>query len=356
VNYWQHTFDWRKQEKFLNQFDHFKTYIDGIDVHFLHVKAKKPKNDPNFIAKPLLLIHGWPGSVYEFYQILPILTDPGSYGGDPNLAFDVVAPSLPGYGFSSAPKQRGFDVIEAALIFAKLMKRLGYSKYMVQGGDWGGLTANAVGTLNPENCAAVHVNIVFSSPTTTQVLQCLLASVAPNLAFSEIDQKKLLPFGKLFAYVWRETGYMHEQATRPYTLAHGLSDSPAGLAAWISEKFQAWSDCDGDVYKRFTKDQLLTNIMIYWVTNSISSSLNLYKETLSDSKNVDILHNAPVEVPTGFIEFPKEIVVVPRSWVEDKFQNLVSYSVAPRGGHFAAMEEPQVLAEDIWKFIKLVKW
>jgi len=355
VRYWQEKYDWRKHEKFLNQYDQFKTNIDGIDVHFLHVKGKQPKTGPKVEPKPLIIVHGWPGSVYEFYQILPYLIDPSSHGGNAADVYDVVVPAIPGYGFSSRAHKKGMDQVQAGLIFAKLMKRLGYKKYIAQGGDWGGVVAAAIAGVNPENCIGVHVNFYLPAIGRYELFQVAAGSYFPDWIFSKEDQERVLPFSKVAQYFWNESGYFHEQATRPYTLAHGLTDSPAGLAAYIIEKFRVWSDCHGDVYKRFTNDQLLTNVMIYWVTNSISSAVNLYKEW-NDSPNLPSMFDAPVSTPAGVIEFPKEIYSLPKSWVENKFPNLVSYTVAPQGGHFAAMEEPELLAKDLWQFQHKVQW
>jgi len=352
VDYWINEYNWDKHQAALNAYDQFKTNIDGIDVHFLHVKGKAPKGQTN---TPLLLIHGWPGSVLEFYEILPYLIDPAAHGGNASLAFDLVIPSLPGYGFSSKAYKRGMDQVEMGLIFAKLMKRLGYDKYIVQGGDWGGVIAKAVAGINPENCIGVHVNFYLPYITRSEiwhVTKALLTS-PESAGFTKFHAAQFFPLSAFAKNFYGESGYFHEQSTRPYTLASGLTDSPVGLAAWISEKFRVWSDCNGDVYKRFTKDELLTNIMIYWVTNTISSSVNLYKEW-ADSVNLPALIESPVDIPSGIIEFPKEIYSLPREWVANLFRNIVSYTVAEKGGHFAAMEEPAVLAEDLWRFNHLV--
>jgi len=302
----------------------------------------------------LLLVHGWPGSFVEFLEIIPMLTDPVKYGGSDSDAWNVVIPSIPGYTFSERPHKTGFTVVEAALIFTKLMKRLDYNKFAYQGGDWGGPIGISMAMLNPnrENCVAAHLNMIVIPNSAFSIFQTFVASFFPDLVFDKRDQNKVLPVGARFTHVIKETGYMHLQSTRPYSVAQALSDSPAGLLSYIVEKFYVWSDCSGNIYNAFTKDQILTNIMIYYVTNSISSSMAFYKENVN-FWFVDV--PSKVDFPVAVGEF-KDISNFPQSWIENYFPNLLSYTQMPKGGHFAAMEQPLLLAQDLWKFKKLIEW
>jgi len=347
VEYWRTQYDWRENEKILNQYNHFKTNIYGIDVHFIHVKAK---NNPN--AKPLLLVHGWPGSFYEFYDIIPMLSDPKKYGGVDSDAFDLVIPSIPGYGFSEQPHQPGFHIYEAALLFSQLMQRLGYNKFLYQGGDWGAIIGLAMTRVDPIHCTAIHLNMIMTATPPFAPIQLLLGPYLPHLVIRKDDQAKLLPVSKFLAHQLRESGYMHLQGTRPYSLGQALTDSPAGFAAYISEKFFFWGDCSGDVYKRFPKEKLLTNIMLYWVTNTMTSGIAFYKESIAIG--LTELLAGEIDFPVALAEFPVELSPPIRSWVESYYKNIISYTVMERGGHFAAMEEPLLLAQDLWKFNKLV--
>ncbi len=328
--YWRTRYDWRAQERELNRFDHFKAEVDGIRIHFVHQRGTGPN------PRPLMLIHGWPGSFYEFQQIIPLLTDPVANGGGPADAFSVVVPSLPGYGFSDDPRQPGMNITRIGELFRKLMTQvLGYQRFGVQGGDWGAFVASRMGFAYPENVIGVHLNCVtLQSPDTDRT---------PD---SEEARQALARLQHHFA---NEAGYAEIQRTKPQTLAYGLNDSPAGLAAWIVEKFRTWSDCAGDPERRFSKDQLLTNIMIYWVTGAIGSSVRLYCEELNHPFRLQ--SGERVEVPTAVAVFPKEIANPPRSWAARAY-NLKRWTVMPRGGHFAAMEEPRLLAEDIRAFYR----
>jgi microsomal epoxide hydrolase len=333
VEYWRAQYDWRKHEAELNRFAHFQTMIDGLDIHFIHEKGRGPN------PKPLLLSHGWPGSIYEFMEIIPLLIDPAAHGADPNQSFDVIAPSLPGYGFSGHPKVRATNVQAIAEMFHKLMtETLGYSRYCAQGGDWGSAITSRLGEVHRESLYGIHVNLLFVGGRTRRE--------------GELSNEE-----KVFLADWdnfrrEETGYQQIQGTKPQTLAYGLNDSPAGLAAWIVEKFRTWSDCDGDVERRFTKDQLLTNVMIYWITQSINSSTRLYYESRHHPWRPDTKQR--IETPTAAAIFPREILKPPREWAEEAF-NIQRWTVMPRGGHFAAMEEPKLLADDIRAFFSGLK-
>jgi len=336
VGYWQHEFDWRAQERLLNSFAHFKTTIDDHRVHFIHVRS------PHENAFPLVVTHGWPGSVFEFHKILGPLTDPTQHGGDARDAFNVVCPSIPGYGFSEAPRTRGWDVRRMAEVNAKLMAKLGYAKYGAQGGDWGAIISVQNALVDKLHCAGIHLNMVVAFPA---------EGMGPD-AMKGLDADEIKGLGDLGNFQKDETGYQSIQGTKPQTLGYGLADSPAGLAAWIVEKFRTWSDCGGDVEKRFTKDELLTNVMIYWVTNSITSSTRLYYETMKSGRFGPSTER--VEQPTAGAIFPKELYRAPRAWADTAF-NIQQWTKMPSGGHFAALEEPKRLVDDVRSFFRKLR-
>ena len=330
ADYWRDKYDWRKWEAELNRFRQFAAAVAGIELHFIHEEGRGPQ------PMPLLLSHGWPGSVWEFRKILPMLTDPAGFGGDPADSFTVVAPSLPGYGFSFAPGQPRFGVPEMADVFATLMTDvLGYPRYGAQGGDWGGFITAVLGFRHATSLIGIHMNLLP-----------LRRDVARPEAPTEEEKKYLDDLGY---FLREETGYQMIQGTKPQTLAYGLTDSPVGLAAWIVEKFRTWSDCGGDVERRFTKDELLTNITIYWATGAIGSSFWPYYARLHGKWPLP--DGARIEVPSGYAAFPKEIVRPPRAWAEKVF-NIQRWTVMPAGGHFAAMEEPEALANEIRAFFR----
>ncbi len=329
IEYWHDRYDWRKHEAELNRFAQFKADIDGLGIHFIH----EPGRGRN--PMPLLLSHGWPGSVYEFVQIIPMLTDPAAHGVPEGQAFTVVAPSLPGYGFSDHPRTRGVNIQAIAELFHKLMTDvLGYERYAAQGGDWGAAITSRLGEVHGDSLYGIHLNSVFVGRRAHEEGEGLT------------DEEKLF-LADMDRFRREETGYQWIQGTKPQTLAYALNDSPAGLAAWIVEKFRTWSDCGGDVERRFTKDQLLTNVTIYWVTESINSSTRLYYEARHHPWQPD--PRKRIETPTGAAIFPGEILRPPRRWAEAVF-NIQRWTVMPRGGHFAAMEEPGLLADDIRAF------
>lgn len=358
VSYWRKDFNWGKQLDKLNKYPHFKTKIEGIDIHYVHVK---PKNLPEGTrAVPLMMVHGWPGSFYEFYGIIPLLTEPSN---PDDITFEVICPSIPGYGFSEASHKKGFDTVCAAHIFNKLMKRLGFTQYYVQGGDWGSMITTNMAQLEPNAVKGLHIN--FAPPAQGSVLMGLSLIFGrrfPKLfGFTEHDVKRLFPcMDKLIVDALRETGYMHIQATKPDTAGRGLNDSPVGLAAYILEKFSTWTDPefrkleDGGLERKYSLDDLLTNVMIYWTSGCIISSMRFYKENFGKGLNQPHA-KLPVHVPTGVASFPNELLHTPKLWVTDKYRNLKSYTPIARGGHFAAMEEPQFLAEDVQNFVKIVE-
>ena len=334
VDYWLNGYDWRRQEAELNRLPQFIAAVDGLDIHFVHVRGNGPKR------LPLLISHGWPGSFVEMLEVIGPLADPAAHGGDPTDAFDVVVPSLPGYGFSAPATAPGMTPRAIAGIFVRLMTDvLGYERFGAQGGDWGAVITAAMARDYPERLAGIHLNMLGVRPNT--------GPGTPPL--TEEEQAFLKS-----AEAWREeeTGYQRIQGTRPQTLAYALTDSPAGLAVWIVEKFRAWSDCGGDLESRFTKDQLLTNIMVYWVSGSIGSSIRLYYEAYHD-RSFRLGPNERIEVPTGFAAFREPFGTV-RSWAE-RALNIQHWSEPPRGGHFAAMEEPELFVEDVRAFFRQLR-
>ena len=335
VEYWKNDFDWRKQEALINSFSHFKAPVDGRDVHFIHEKGKGPN------PLPLVITHGWPGTFFEMHKVIPLLSDPGAHGGDPGDAFDVVAPSMPGYGFSDAAQERGLDVLAVGDVMAKLMhEQLGYDRYVAQGGDWGARVTAQMGHKHSDHCIAIHsTGVVAPTPY-----------LGPGSApLSEAEQGLLRQREQWMA---DEAGYFHIQGTKPQTLGYGLNDSPAGLCAWIVEKYRTWSDCHGDVESRFTKDELLTTVTIYWVTQSINSSARLYYETLH--KPWEFAQGERINVPVGVAIFPAENSRPPREWAERSY-NVTQWTVMPSGGHFAALEEPELLVEDMRNHFRSIR-
>ena len=330
VAYWHDHFDWRKQESELNSFSHFQCTIDGIDIHFIHEQGKGRN------PLPIILTHGWPDSFLRYQKIIPLLTDPARYGGNPDDSFDVIIPSLPGFGFSGRPTIEGFNNSKVSDLWVKLMtEELGYKKFAAGGGDIGSGVTRYLAASHPELLVGIHV-------TDIGIIRNIL-TVQDDAVLSDEERQY-----KVNAQRWiaQEGGYMALQATKPQTLAYGLSDSPVGLAAWIIEKFRAWSDCNGELTKRFSNDELLTNIMIYWITNTISSSAGIYYENT---------HSLPalgkIEVPTGVALFPADILLPPKKWAEQNL-NISRWTTMPRGGHFTAMEEPELLADDIRSFYR----
>ncbi len=333
VEYWRTSYDWRKHEAELNKLPHFKTEIDGLAMHFVHVKSKEAN------ALPLIVTHGWPGSVYEFMQVVGPLTDPAAHGGDAQDAFHLVLPSMPGYGFSGKTAERGYSIDRVAGVMAELMARLGYARYGAQGGDWGASVSTWLGIRDKEHVVGIHLNLMGGGPPS--------GMENPEQGVPQWELKRW----RERAAWWSsgENAYGNIQGAKPLTLAYGLNDSPAGLAAWIIEKFRAWSDCGGDVESRFTKDQLLTNVMIYWVTETMPSAVRLYYESRRNRPE-----RPRVETPTAVAVFPGEIFFSPRKWVEARY-NVRQWTEMPRGGHFAAMEEPQLFVADVRKFFRTVR-
>lgn len=331
LDHWRTRFDWRQHESQLNALPQYMVPLHGIDVHYLHVPGTGP--DP----RPLLLMHGWPGSVFEFLQFIPRLTDPGRFGGRPEDAFTVVAPSLPGYGLSFKPNQKRFAIAEIADCFADLMAGvLGYEKFGAQGGDWGAFICSALGVRHPEKLAGIHLNMLSLRPD----------QPLPNNPTSE----ELRYAEEIEVWAKEETGYIQIQGTRPQTLAYGLTDSPAGLAAWVAEKFHVWTDHSGDFEAVIEQDVLLANISLYWFTGAIGSSFWPYYDRLHGTWPIP--DGKTVDVPMGYAAFPREIRRPPRSIAERTYTDIQQWTAMPKGGHFAAMEQPELLATDVQNFFR----
>ena len=332
VEYWRTKFDWRAQEAKLNAFNHFKSKVDGLDIHFIHEKGKGPN------PIPLIITHGWPSCFFEMTKIIPLLADPASHGGDAADSFDVVAPSLPGFGFSDHAQERGMEVQRVAGMWNKLMtQNLGYPKFAAQGGDIGSGVTARLGFAHSDTLFGIHLTSI-TRPT---------PYMGPgSKPVTDAEQALITQRDKWFA---DEGGYNHIQGTKPQTLAYGLNDSPVGLAAWIVEKYRTWSDCGGDVEKSYTKDELLTIVTIYWVTQTISSSTRMYFE---NQKNLWTMEkDQKVPAPAGMAMFPQEISKPPREWGERSY-NVRRWTELTSGGHFAALEEPQQLAEEVRSFFR----
>lgn len=340
VEHWRTRYDWRAHEKQLNQFPQFVTRIDGLDIHFLHVRSKE-KN-----ALPLVIVHGWPGSFVEFAKIIGPLTDPVAHGGKAEDAFHVVCPSLPGFGFSSKPTERGWNSQRMAEVMAKLMARLGYERYGAQGGDWGAGVTRWLAANDGGHCIGGHSNFPPGNRPADEPLR-------------GVSEKELARFEQRVKELNDHRAYGAIQGTRPLTLAYALNDSPAGLAAWIVDKFWAWSDHGGKLDNSFTRDELITNVMIYWVTQTMPSATRIYYESahnLPRPKSMTPFESTGPAAPMGFALFPKEINLPPRAWVERSVGGkLMHWTEMPRGGHFAALEQPQLLADDVRAFFRKLR-
>jgi microsomal epoxide hydrolase len=332
--YWNENFNWRSQEAKLNAFRQFTVPLAGINLHFIHETGKGPN------PMPLLLSHGWPGSVVEFYKVIPMLTDPARYGGDPADAFTVVAPSLPGYVFSFKAGQGRFGIEEIAEVFATLMiDVLGYSRFGAQGGDWGAFITSRLGFAFPETLIGIHLNLLAVRRD-----QKMVADPTP-------EEKVFLK--QLNHFIKEEAGYQWIQGTKPTTLAFALTDSPAGLAAWMVEKFRTWADCNGDPENALTRDEMLTNITLYWITGAIGSSFWPYYARMH--RPFPIPKGSTIDVPMGYVEFPKEILRPPRSVAERMYTDIRRWTVMQKGGHFAALEQPAALVDEIRLFFRSLR-
>ena len=321
VDHWQHRYDWRRFESELNRFPQFLTEIDGLDIHFIHVRS------PNPHALPLILTHGWPGSIVDFRKLIGPLTDPVSHGGDAADSFDVVVPSLPGFGFSQKPARTGWTVARIANAWVELMTRLGYRRWVAQGGDWGAVVTTALGAMRPEGLLGIHLNTQYAFP----------ARIPDTLSPEQRDAVE-----SLARYAGDLGGSNHLQGTRPETVGFALADSPAGQAAWIYEKFQSKTDNHGLAEDALSVDDMLDAISLYWFTNSAASSGRIYWENRSAT-----FAGPELTLPVAVTVFPGDIPRVPRSWIEATYRNLIHYGEADRGGHFAALEQPEILVGEI---------
>ena len=325
--YWADGYDWRTREAALNRFDQFITEIDGVDIHFIHQRS------PHADALPLIMTHGWPGSIVEFHKVIEPLSNPTAHGGKAEDAFHVICPTLPGYGFSGKPTRSGWGIERIAKAWAALMERLGYDRFGAQGGDWGSVVTTQIGR-NGGKCAAIHVNMPLADPT---------AQSRENP--SDDDRAALAAFNH---YRDWDSGYSTQQSTRPQTLGYGLVDSPVGQLAWIMEKLWAWTDCNGHPENALGRDEMLDNVMLYWLTASAASSARLYWESFRKIRG-----KGRVGVPTGVASFPKEIIRAPRSWCEVNY-NITHWTTMKRGGHFAAFEQPEAFTEDVRTFFATI--
>ncbi len=330
--YWREGYEWRRHEAALNRLPQYRLALDGLKIHFVHVRGKGPR------PLPLVISHGWPGSFVEMAKLIPLLADPAAHGGSAEDAFDVVVPSLPGYGFSDPPREPGINPNAIAALWVRLMSALGYERFAAQGGDWGAAVTTALGLDHRERIVGLHLNFIAG--------RFLLGGTINEPAEDALAAGYL---AELRRWWDSEGGYNHEQSTKPQTLAYALNDSPVGLAAWIVEKFRTWSDCGGEVERAFGRDELLTNVMIYWVSGTIASSMQLYYE--SRERPLRLSAKNRVAPPVALALFPKEIPLPPRALAERGY-NIRRWTVMPKGGHFAAMEQPELLAEDLRAFFR----
>ncbi|HVN37715.1 MAG TPA: epoxide hydrolase [Myxococcota bacterium] len=319
--YWAEKYDWRARERGLNQWPQFRTPIDGLGIHFLHARS------PHANALPLVMTHGWPGSIVEFQKVLGPLVDPPAHGGDARDAFHVVCPSLPGYGFSDKPTRAGWNVERIGRAHAALMSRLGYARYVAQGGDWGAMVTTATGMHDRDHCAAIHLNMAIAGPDP--------ASMA------DLTEREKSALASMQHYGDWDSGYSKEQSTRPQTVGYGLTDSPAGQAAWILEKFWSWTDSNGHPENVLSRDELIDNLMLYWLPRNAASSARLYWESFRQ------VPTGEIPIPTGASIFPKEIFRPSRRWAEKRYTNLIHWNELEKGGHFAAFEQPAFFVKEV---------
>ncbi|MFT4613902.1 MAG: pimeloyl-ACP methyl ester carboxylesterase [Bacteroidia bacterium] len=325
ADYWADDYDWRRFEAKLNSWPQFMTNIDGTDIHFIHVKSPHPN------ALPLIISHGWPGSVAEFHKVIDQLADPVAHGGNAQDAFDVVAPCLPGYGFSGKPTTTGTNVEAIGRMWGKLMARLGYDRYVAQGGDWGSMITQNMGMTETQHCAGIHINMPIVAPD-------------PD-TMESLTAKELKSLEDMGLYDKDGSGYSKQQSTLPQTLGYALADSPVGQMAWVTEKFYMWTDCERNGTRHpeniLSKDELLDNVMLYWLNNAGASSARLYWESFA-SVSMD-----QIDMPVGCSIFPREIFRCSRRWAEKRFTNLIHFNELDQGGHFAALEQPEMFLEEV---------
>jgi pimeloyl-ACP methyl ester carboxylesterase len=325
VRYWSSEYDWRRFEKKLNGWRQFTTLIDGIDIHFIHRRSRHKK------ALPIIITHGWPGSIVEFHKVIDALADPTAHGGNAEDAFHVVVPCLPGYGFSGKPTATGTSVEKIGRMWGTLMARLGYTRYVAQGGDWGSMVTQSMGLTETTHCAGIHINMPIVAPD-------------PD-TMNDLTAREQAALADMGAYVEKGSGYSKQQSTYPQTLGYGLADSPVGQMAWVLEKFYMWTDCELNGKRHpeniLGRDELLDNVMMYWLNNAAASSARLYWESFN-SVNME-----PIAMPVGCSIFPREIFRCSRRWAQKRFTNLIHWNELDRGGHFAAMEQPDLFLQEV---------
>jgi pimeloyl-ACP methyl ester carboxylesterase len=331
IRYWETEYDWREAETKLNALPQFMTMIDGLDIHFIHVRS--PHDD----ALPLIITHGWPGSVLEQLKVIDPLTNPTAHGGEPGDAFHVVVPSMPGYGFSERPTGTGWDPDRIARAWDELMRRLGYNRYVSQGGDWGAVVSDKMAKQAPAGLLGIHVNMPATVPP--DVAKALLNNEPPPDGLSPDEKRAYEGMANLYT---KGSGYAVMMVTRPQTLGYSLADSPVGLAAWYYDKFADWTDSGGDPERSLTKDEMLDDISLYWFTNTATSGARLYWE--NNANNFDAVD---ISIPAAITIFPGEIYQAPRSWAERAYHDLIYFNEVDKGGHFAAWEEPELFAEEV---------
>ncbi|WP_285630229.1 epoxide hydrolase family protein [Actinoallomurus iriomotensis] len=338
VRYWRHEYDWRAAEALLNRWPQFTTTIDGANIHFAHIRSPEPD------ATPLIITHGWPGSIVEFTEIAGPLTDPRAHGGDPSDAFHLVMPSIPGFGFSGPTRERGWELLRVAAAFGELMRRLGYHRYGAQGGDWGAAISRELGRTHPEQIIGVHLTLIPGTGASSEPTPEELAALDPAER-----ARTLASWARMREWESERTGYAVVQSTRPQTLAYGLTDSPVGQLAWIVEKFKEWTDSDERPEDAVDRDRLLTNVMLYWLTGTAGSSARIYYERA----HADYWGKPPEPstAPTALAVFPEENFIVLRHLAE-RADEIVRWTEFDRGGHFAAMEEPDLLVGDVRAFFR----
>ena len=338
VGYWQESFDWRAQEKAMNAFSHYRTTIEDVPIHFIYEKGRGPR------PMPIVLSHGWPWTFWDLQKVIRPLADPAAFGGDPQDAFDVVVPSLPGYGFSTPLRKMGFNFWRTADLWTKLMQDvLGYGTFAAEGGDWGALVTAQLGHKYADRVLGVYVHLLAP-------LDIFLGALPPASEYGPGEEGW---FERNLHFFTAESGYSALQSTKPQTIAFALNDSPAGLLSWLVEKRRTWSDCGGDVETRFTKDDLCTTAMLYWATGSYGTSARYYYECTHNPWRPSHDRQPVVEAPTGVGVF-KDVVLLPRKWAE-RYYNVKQWTAMPRGGHFAPMEEPELLVQDVRKFFRRLR-
>lgn len=336
VRYWGTDYDWRKVEAQLNGLPQFMTRIDGLDIHFVHVRSRHPN------ALPLIITHGWPGSILELVKVIGPLTDPTAHGGRAEDAFDLVLPSMPGYGFSGKPQETGWGPDRMARAWAELMRRLGYKRYVSQGGDWGSVVSDVMARQAPPGLLGIHVNMPATVPA--DIARALKCGDPPPAGLSEKEKDAYKSLANLYE---KGSGYAIMMVTRPQTVGYSLEDSPAGLAAWIYDKFADWTYSGGEPERALTRDEMLDDISLYWFTNTATSSARLYWENNNNNFNADTQKTAEISLPVAVTVFPGEIYRAPKSWAQRAYRNLIYFNEVDKGGHFAAWEQPQLFSTEL---------